>query len=102
MVKETIDVIKSAEAKAEQILSDAQEQKKAIIAKAYADAGLLKEEKAKAAKNMADNEFSQLEKQMEQSIQEFDGKVNKEISALRQMAASKERTAINAVITQMF
>ncbi|MGI6070110.1 MAG: ATPase [Blautia sp.] len=102
MVQETIQAVKETENQAEQILKDAAVQADAIVKKAREDAAALKEEQMKAAKEKAASDMENTKAGEAGKLDQLDGEVQKEIAALRELAAAKEEQAIDMVISQLY
>ena len=96
MLQETIKAVKDAENKAETILKEADEKVISLREQANQDAKTLKEEEAKKAREHA------AKAKAESEMKIFDSETEKEIAALKQMAAAKENKAIEMVISSLY
>lgn len=102
MVQETIKVVQETEAKADQILRDAQEQCAAIVEKAQADAKQLKDHEIQEAKAKAQSAMEVSQKESDQAMAGVESDIQKEIAALKELAAAKEAQAIEGIISQLY
>lgn len=101
MVEETIKTIKETEMQAEAMVKKAEEECAAILENARAQAESLQAAAlAEARKNAAD--ALAREKEIgESSVQEALAEVEKDITALRESAGTKESEVISAVISAL-
>ena len=102
VVQETIKVVQEAEAKADEILKNAGTQCAEIVEAAKGEAKQLKEAKIKEAKDQTQKAMEVSKKESDQAMESVEAGIQKEIAALKKLAAKKEAQAIDAVIAQLY
>lgn len=101
MVEETIKAVKDAEAKAGEILKAAAQKASDIVEKARADGTVLQEQEVKIAKEAAEAEKTSAREGLLKMLAQ-DEESDKEIAALKALAAGKESQAIDMIIGQLY
>lgn len=101
MVEETIQVIRETEAKAEAIVKDAEVQCRKILEDASAQAEDLKAEQIRQIREKADAIMNDAKEQGAQTQKTSVSDVEREISALKETAASRQGEAVSLVISQL-
>ena len=101
MVEETIQLIRETEAKAEAVVKDADAQCRKILDDASKEADTLKAGQMEEIRKRAASMMEAAKEQGAQSQKDAMSAVEKEISALKQLASEKEETAVSPVISQL-
>ena len=101
MVEETIQVIRETEAKAEAVVKDADAQCRKILDDASKKADTLKAGQMEEIRKRAASMMEAAKEQGAQSQKDAMSAVEKEISALKQLASEKEETAVSLVVSQL-
>lgn len=101
MVEETIQLIRETEAKAEAVVKDADAQCRKILDDASTEADTLKAGQMEEIRKRAAAMMEAAKEQGAQSQKDAMSAVEKEISALKQLASEKEETAVSLVISQL-
>ena len=102
MVQETMQAVKEAENKAEQILKAAAEEASAILDQAKVQAQEEKEKQIRAAQEKAASDMAALRSSSEKEWEGQSVESEKDIAALRELASAKEAQAIDLVISKLY
>ena len=102
MVAETIKKVQEAEGKADSIAKDCRQQCTDMVDQAKKDALQLKEARLQEAKEKAGAAMEASKKEAEKFMESVDADIQKEIAALKTLAAGKEAQATEAVIKALF
>ena len=101
MVEETIQVIRETEAKAGAIVKEADAKCRKILDDASKEADMLKARHVEEIRRQAESMMEAAKEQGAQSLKEAAVAVEKEISALKELASEKEEQAVSLVISQL-
>lgn len=101
MTKETIQSIKKAELKAEQIGRDAHGESEELIHNAIKEGQTIVSNMAKEAKLQSKKELEAANNQGKRLMEEVLEKTEKEIVLLKELAKGKEKEAIQLVISEI-
>lgn len=101
MAKETIDVIRQAEAAAEIVEKDAAKQAEAIVAEAKARGGQLRADLVKAAREAAARAEEEAKAQGGQMMQAAGAEEAKELEALENAVAEKQQKAVEVILAEL-
>ena len=101
MISDTINAIKEAEEKARLIVEEAQKESASIREKAGQDGALYVEECVKKARDEAGAEMDALKKECGALGEAEAGELEKEIEAIKALAATKEDSAVSMIIDHL-
>ena len=102
MVAETIKKVQEAESKAEMIAKECRQQCTDMVEQAKKDAANLKEARLQKANEKAAEAMEASKKEAEKFMESVDADIQKEIAALKTLAAGKETQATEAIIAALF
>ncbi len=101
MVQETIRAVKEAEEQAEKKLQETKAQCDGILKKAKEDAVAAQDAAKKEALGQADAAMGQAQAKGREILDESLRMAEKEIAALKALAAEKEEKAVNVIISEL-
>ena len=102
MVAETIKKVQEAEGKADSIAKECRQQCTDMVDQAKKDALQLKEARLQEAKEKAGAAMEASKKEAEKFMESVEADIQKEIAALKTLAAGKEAQATEAIIESLF
>ena len=102
MVAETIKKVQEAEGKADQIAKECRQQCTDMVEQAKKEACELKEARLQDAKAKAGAAMEASKKEAEKFMESVEADIQKEIAALKTLAAGKEAQATEAIIESLF
>lgn len=101
MVEDTIQAIRKTEAEADAIVKEAEEKSQMILKEAREEAERICAEAEAAGKVSMQNAMEKARSAGEEFLQSAHTKTEREVQALKELAAQKETEAVSAVISQL-